>query len=1766
MKPRRRTNKKLSTAAQLEQTREGCVDLETPDSILVHTNLRALLNRETFQLLPPLYQYKLVQLLPPVDRPPLPDAPQCERNGIRLNPSGLNNEFFTRACHEWRDRLAEGEFTPEAQLKLRLEAERERGKLDPWKLKHFEPMWGDQKYVGSFVGAAGTMANPTPPTPPPPPPVPAPPPPPPPTTSTSVPPTQLPQTVKTSTPLTATVAPITVSKAVSGNAATIVTVARQSQQPPSQQVVLPLPSQHQQHPARAHPVTAKIDPSSRSLSKMQAITFGAARAPGSMSTSGSNTIITSSTGTIILPPRTTITVTSAAPAGNNAPTVVGSTSGLSVVPISIVGCSSVSGSSATVSVARPALKTTIKLRPTTAIATSTTAAAAPAGEHPYTTVGTGSATKRILPTTAAAAMSVSSSSGSATISSSTSTVELSVRPSSLPMSPKRLRTVGAVTRSALAGTSPQPHQQQQQQTPHQNALPTTSGSTITLGSRPVVVKVVEPYRPAALVRAVPIDPSSTLKRTHSGGRALTPTELSNSGSKLSAKRKPEEEAAAGYAVGSLHGSGGNPRRMVAVECDTRTTPTIDGRMVMIETGGGVGAFEKRRRGGAGHHDNPVSPVAAIVGPTKRSRSRQGVSRSNKTGTAAASSAPLTTITIVDDDVGVNTAEKSDAVSESAVVGDAPEALRRRIAPMMVNGGEVIEVVKQRDRLGMISPPLVPSADIILEEAIDCGDVVDAGEQRRERRRAGKRLKSMGGAFAETAISTATVPETIVDQQSLMNLNNLHAINDTGGGAAGGTTQMIYDQNTGQVYSVMCLPQSPNSSLNLRSLPPSLTVTALPQQQQQQSQPQQQLSISNDSSNSSSVSTTAMMAASDNHLDGGAAGGATIGSRAGAGLSTFENVLRLGGAADGSSELMIVHRGNVKEESVEGDLEEDEMITVKEEYTERGLEDEDEDEEEDDDGDGELVHTTTTTTTTNTADEEEEDDEEEVGEVEEGENGEEFVLRQQQQHLSVDDGPTPRSFNGELIRVSPAAGATIGGSKLNQYSQASSLQHLQQQQQHHHSNHLHTHLNLTGFHHDHELLHQQQQQQRLRNATVSSSPSTSSDQGMMMLVTTTADGVGGRGERITTVAAGPSSSNSGGDSVMVMGNNNYCDNLSAADEADGEEEEEEEEEDEAGEEDEEHEEGEENGQMMLVPTDGSSNSVVGMKVEEEDAVMDDTIVDQYGNHHHLHHAHLNHHDGRGGREGGGGGGSEEEDVNYSMLNHQQHQQFQQQQQHQQFNLTSGHQQQQTSLLHNHSSLVVTSSAGATVASGVDTSQMQLFSGQEGMLLDGGDCVEESCETEEEEQQHRHLDLEAHDGGEHHAHHHPHEYVNNQHQQLVEKYMEEMVDGTGSVVSTVNDGSGGTGTGYVLDTTGSEMISTEIVEHSHDHAAMITLDEMESVEVVGGDQHSSSTMGDDSDLSDYHNHHHRPQTPGELQQDDGAPVVEVVQHIPLELHRTSTVDIANGESIRNRARHNREFVEMNTTSHEGCEEMDTQVVEMTQVVERHRMDIARHSMTGQQLVVSSANATPQSDSQFAAASTSSSSSSGSNWPQFKMKMMDTTKMMVVDHHQLVDGNNSIIISPIGTSGPATMIPSPAVSTFQQQQQHQLHPHLTNSAQQQQQLQQQQAAPPPPQQHTMQQQSPSPISMGPATTATIVQQIAAHNHHQQQQLNAATNVTTTGISFLAQAQPTVQTMTAAGSTTASMLSSPQQQQQQQQGLSIFQLHPSATQQQQHQTPPQQ
>ncbi|XP_077588209.1 putative Polycomb group protein ASXL2 isoform X2 [Stigmatopora nigra] len=111
------------------------IDVETPDSILVNTNLRALINKHTFSVLPLDCQQRLLRLLPEVDQQACTDAL------LKVTSSALNNEFFTSAAQSWKERLAEGEFTPELQLRMRQEIEKEK-KVEHWKETFFESYYG----------------------------------------------------------------------------------------------------------------------------------------------------------------------------------------------------------------------------------------------------------------------------------------------------------------------------------------------------------------------------------------------------------------------------------------------------------------------------------------------------------------------------------------------------------------------------------------------------------------------------------------------------------------------------------------------------------------------------------------------------------------------------------------------------------------------------------------------------------------------------------------------------------------------------------------------------------------------------------------------------------------------------------------------------------------------------------------------------------------------------------------------------------------------------------------------------------------------------------------------------------------------------------------------------------------------------------------------------------------------------------------------------------------------------------------------------------------------------------------------------------------------------------------------------------------------------------------------------------------------------------------------------------------------------------------
>nr|XP_025732237.1 putative Polycomb group protein ASXL1 isoform X1 [Callorhinus ursinus] len=122
---------------QMKRNRGEEIDFETPGSILVNTNLRALINSRTFHALPAHFQQQLLFLLPEVDR-------QVGTDGLlRLSSSALNNEFFTHAAQSWRERLADGEFTHEMQVRIRQEMEKEK-KVEQWKEKFFEDYYGQK--------------------------------------------------------------------------------------------------------------------------------------------------------------------------------------------------------------------------------------------------------------------------------------------------------------------------------------------------------------------------------------------------------------------------------------------------------------------------------------------------------------------------------------------------------------------------------------------------------------------------------------------------------------------------------------------------------------------------------------------------------------------------------------------------------------------------------------------------------------------------------------------------------------------------------------------------------------------------------------------------------------------------------------------------------------------------------------------------------------------------------------------------------------------------------------------------------------------------------------------------------------------------------------------------------------------------------------------------------------------------------------------------------------------------------------------------------------------------------------------------------------------------------------------------------------------------------------------------------------------------------------------------------------------------------------
>ncbi|KAJ7332230.1 hypothetical protein JRQ81_014410 [Phrynocephalus forsythii] len=97
----------------------------------------SLINCRTFNALPLHFQQQLLFLLPEVDRQTGADG------SLRLSGSALNNEFFALAAQSWRERLADGEFTHEMQVRIRQEMEKEK-KTEQWKERFFEDYYGQK--------------------------------------------------------------------------------------------------------------------------------------------------------------------------------------------------------------------------------------------------------------------------------------------------------------------------------------------------------------------------------------------------------------------------------------------------------------------------------------------------------------------------------------------------------------------------------------------------------------------------------------------------------------------------------------------------------------------------------------------------------------------------------------------------------------------------------------------------------------------------------------------------------------------------------------------------------------------------------------------------------------------------------------------------------------------------------------------------------------------------------------------------------------------------------------------------------------------------------------------------------------------------------------------------------------------------------------------------------------------------------------------------------------------------------------------------------------------------------------------------------------------------------------------------------------------------------------------------------------------------------------------------------------------------------------
>lgn len=138
---------------QLQEIRhERKLNLQTADSVLIAINLKSILTLDALRSLPLDRQGVLTRLLPKLDQIRTGEIGDEGGGQGELKPSetALSNEYFARFCTQYQEKLSDSKLTDEAIEQARTDTSKELAKLDPWKLKHFEPIWG-QKLISQTI-------------------------------------------------------------------------------------------------------------------------------------------------------------------------------------------------------------------------------------------------------------------------------------------------------------------------------------------------------------------------------------------------------------------------------------------------------------------------------------------------------------------------------------------------------------------------------------------------------------------------------------------------------------------------------------------------------------------------------------------------------------------------------------------------------------------------------------------------------------------------------------------------------------------------------------------------------------------------------------------------------------------------------------------------------------------------------------------------------------------------------------------------------------------------------------------------------------------------------------------------------------------------------------------------------------------------------------------------------------------------------------------------------------------------------------------------------------------------------------------------------------------------------------------------------------------------------------------------------------------------------------------------------------------------------